>query len=86
MDIPEYLHDRVAHLIAIETQAVIYKEITEERKSRWAVILGLIPQRDGDQWCILWGINLQNGVASFGSTPEDAILNFDIEMKKTLKF
>lgn len=85
MNIPEYLHDRVAQLIAIETQAVIYKEITEERKSRWAVILGLIPQRDGDQWCILWGIDLQNGVSSFGSTPEEAVLNFDIEMKKNLK-
>ena len=27
---------------------------------------------DGDQWCALYGENLQNGVAGFGRTPQQA--------------
>jgi len=84
MDIPEYFNNRIAQLIAIETQAAIYKEISEERKSRWAIVFGLIPIRDGNKWYILLGSNIQEGVVSFGDTPEEAILNFDNEMKKKL--
>ena len=33
---------------------------------------------DGDQWCALYGENLQHGVAGFGKTPADAAIDFDI--------
>lgn len=32
---------------------------------------------DGDQWCALYGDNLQDGVAGFGDTPEAAMRAFD---------
>lgn len=32
---------------------------------------------DGDQWCALYGDNLQEGVAGFGKTPVEAYLAFD---------
>lgn len=32
---------------------------------------------DGDMWCALYGTDLQNGVAGFGPTPEEACVNFD---------
>lgn len=32
---------------------------------------------DGDQWCALYGENLQSGIAGFGDTPERAMLDFD---------
>lgn len=32
---------------------------------------------DGDQWCALYGDNLQEGVAGFGDTPAKAIQDFD---------
>lgn len=32
---------------------------------------------DGDQWCALYGDNLQEGVAGFGDTPEQACAAFD---------
>lgn len=32
---------------------------------------------DGDQWCALYGDNLQDGVAGFGDSPADAMLDFD---------
>lgn len=32
---------------------------------------------DGNQWCALYGDNLQDGVAGFGDTPEAAFRDFD---------
>jgi hypothetical protein len=32
---------------------------------------------DGNQWCALYGENLQEGVAGFGDTPAEAMLDFD---------
>lgn len=32
---------------------------------------------DGDKWCALFGENLQNGVAGFGDSPDEAYADFD---------
>lgn len=32
---------------------------------------------DGDQWCALYGDNLQDGVAGFGGSPAEAYRDFD---------
>lgn len=32
---------------------------------------------DGDQWCALYGDDLQSGVAGFGKSPEEAMWDFD---------
>lgn len=32
---------------------------------------------DGNQWCALYGDNLQDGVAGFGDSPAHAMANFD---------
>lgn len=32
---------------------------------------------DGDEWCALYGDDLQNGVVGFGKSPEEAYLDFD---------
>lgn len=34
---------------------------------------------DGDQWCALYGANLQDGVAGFGRSPDEAMRAFDVE-------
>ena len=39
---------------------------------------------DGDQWCALYGDNLQDGVAGFGDSPEDAMWRFNQEWSKKL--
>ena len=39
--------------------------------------LGLVPFKDGDVWCVLWGENLAVGVAGFGNTPYLAVLAFN---------
>lgn len=32
---------------------------------------------DGDQWCALYGSDIQSGVVGFGDTPEAAMADFD---------
>jgi hypothetical protein len=32
---------------------------------------------DGNQWCALYGDNLQDGVAGFGDSPQAAMYEFD---------
>lgn len=32
---------------------------------------------DGDHWCVLYGENLQDGVAGFGKSPHEAFVDFD---------
>jgi len=32
---------------------------------------------DGNQWCALYGENLQEGIAGFGNTPSDALADFN---------
>lgn len=39
---------------------------------------------DGDQWCALYGDNLQEGVAGFGDSPANAMWNFDMNWEKKL--
>lgn len=48
----------------------------------WAVVYGLAPQRDGNQWYVLLGDNPQEGVIAFGDTPTDAIYAFENAMKE----
>ncbi len=76
MELPDWLHGRVVEILATEAE-------TAARRNHWAVILGLVPKLDGDQWCILWGENLQEGVAAFGSTPVAALQAFDQAMIAT---
>jgi len=39
-------------------------------------------QKDGNKWCVLYGEDLQVGIAGFGDNPHEAILNWGKEMKK----
>ncbi len=39
---------------------------------------------DGNQWCALYGENLQDGVAGFGDSPELAMHDFDVNWSAVL--
>jgi len=45
--------------------------------ARPSVIFKPLLSKDGNQWCALFGDNLEVGVAGFGDTPEKAMRNFD---------
>lgn len=40
--------------------------------------------QDGNQWCVLFGENLQSGIAGFGNTPHLAILDWNKAWHKSL--
>jgi hypothetical protein len=70
-----YNFDVNAAMLKLET-AERELEITESRlqpSSRYRPKLFI----DGDQWCALYGDNLQTGVAGFGTSPELAYADFD---------
>ena len=37
---------------------------------------------DGSQWCVLYGTNIQDGVAGFGESPDKASRAFDLAWYK----
>ena len=39
---------------------------------------------DGDHWCVLWGENLQDGIAGFGKSPVHAVYDFNKAWHKAL--
>lgn len=84
MEVPEIFMDQVADAINAELVAAEVTAETMQRKGRWAVIYGLVPFIDGDKWCVLLGQNIQTGIAGFGESPEEAIINFDAEMAKRI--
>ena len=82
MEMPGYLQQQVAQNLSIECEAAIDMSVAAARRKLWAVVLGLIPFKDGNWWCVLWGKDLQEGIAAFGGTPEEAMENFDKVMKE----
>ena len=48
-------------------------------KRDYAIIsmLNIKPYKDGVKWCFLYGDNIQDGVAGFGDTPFDAMIDFN---------
>ena len=46
-------------------------------RERPSVIWNPKLSKDGNQWCALYGENLQEGVAGFGDSPDKAMRSFD---------
>ena len=39
---------------------------------------------DGNQWCALYGENLQDGISGFGESPDKAMRNFDLNWHEAI--
>jgi hypothetical protein len=52
-------------------------QITEQARRAPSVLMQPRISLDGNQWCALYGENLQDGVAGFGDSPEKAMSDFD---------
>lgn len=46
----------------------------------WSAVLKPALLKDGDMWCVLYGDNLQVGIAGFGPTPALALIAFETAM------
>lgn len=51
----------------------------------WAEMLKPKVSIDGNQWCVLYGENLQDGIAGFGDTLYLAILDFNKSFSTPIK-
>ena len=61
---------------SIEQAAACYERPSAVFKPRLSI--------DGNQWCALYGENLQDGVAGFGDSPASAMWDFDKNWAKAL--
>jgi hypothetical protein len=61
--------------IAAEAAAIAVAYYTDLRQPSFILKPDL--SIDGNQWCALFGDNLQDGVSGFGDSPELAYLDFD---------
>lgn len=59
----------------------LFAEITERPSIKYKPDISI----DGNQWCVLFGDNLQDGVAGFGDSPQEAMNDFDKNFTKKLK-
>ena len=60
-------------------QAYYIAEDAERERTRPFYLLRPKVFPDGDQWCVLYGENIQEGVCAFGDTPAKAATQFDVE-------
>lgn len=77
------LNDQYSHMLANSIdhyQSIQHQEemnlIIMQQELVLAKTYNLIPFRDGDQWCVLLGKDIQSGVVGFGDSPSAAMLDF----------
>jgi hypothetical protein len=56
--------------------SMAYQEAAQEQM-RPSVLYKPVLYVDGNQWCALYGKNIQDGVAGFGDSPNVAMYDFD---------
>ena len=50
---------------------------TEQQYKRFAMLKPKV-YKDGNKWCVLYGENIQDGVAGFGDTPHEAVIDWEV--------
>lgn len=78
------LNDEMSHMLANSInhyQSIEHHEkmnlLVSEQEFLFVKTYGLIPFKDGNNWCVLLGDNIQVGICGFGETPLKAILDFN---------
>lgn len=64
-------------ILNTQFNAALEANATEQARRAPHVLMRPAIYPDGNQWCALYGANLQEGVAGFGDTPELACADFD---------
>lgn len=77
MIVDSELFARECQRIQIETNAAILAEDAARERRRPCHLWRPRIYIDGNQWCALYGDNIQDGVAGFGDSPEEAMASFD---------
>ena len=61
--------------------------VTAQERSEFNLVSMLKPEikRDGNQWCVLFGKDLQSGVAGFGDSIHQAAMDFNSQFYKKIE-
>lgn len=70
------LANAINHYQSIQHQEKLNLLITEQ-ELMLVKTYNLTPFKDGNQWCVLLGKDLATGIAGFGETPYNSILDFN---------
>ncbi|NKF57516.1 hypothetical protein GO299_04707 [Ralstonia solanacearum] len=65
--------------------AAVLEQMGAEQRMRPAVLYRPGLCIDGNQWCALYGEDLQSGVAGFGDSPAEAMADFDANWNAKLQ-
>lgn len=83
LDLFAHTNEAVVRIVDVAADKVIVRlDYVAEKSCRPSVLFRPTLSKDGDKWCMLYGANLQEGVAGFGDTPELAAQDFDIQWSK----
>jgi hypothetical protein len=63
-------HNEINHQMNVELLE------TEQQYKRFAMLKPKI-YKDGNEWCVLYGENIIEGVAGFGNTPHQAVIDWE---------
>ena len=69
------------HHESLEHQSRISFTVEQEELGRFALLKPRLFQ-DGNQWCVLYGENIQEGIVGFGDTPNNAIFAWNTAWNK----
>jgi hypothetical protein len=70
------LANSIDHKMTIQHQEKLNYLIMKQ-EMHYMQVFNLKPVKDGNQWVVLLGENLQEGIAGFGETPLKAVLDFN---------
>ncbi len=68
-----------------ETSDIKYQTAIEMQEMALFALLKPSLQRDGDQWCVLYGDDLQVGISGFGNSPSLAIQEWNKQWYAPIK-
>lgn len=78
------LMDRIVQCFDMYSQISAMFQSIEYENIRPSVVYHPKIYIDGNQWCALYGENLQDGVAGFGESPSKAMQDFDKSWQENL--
>lgn len=75
------LLSQLSHEAGLRHQEALNRIVNEAEFSLFAQLKPSVFQ-DGNQWCVLYGQNLQDGIVGFGDTPYRAMLDWNAAWHK----
>ena len=82
----DYIEEIEMELTHHDREAASIRSQLAQEQQEFNLFATLKPslQKDGNQWSVLYGDNIQEGIAGFGNSPHLAILDFNTQWYKAL--